>query len=401
MSYTDLRKAFHVPEMDEKALLDQRLNDPHTIHLQAAINGFPGFVCMVPEIYEAMLEASRLDKEILRLESFLPQPALANYRNSCLINEIVLTNEIEGVHSTRREIGEVLERLENNDRRGRFSGIVQKYALLQARPEIPIHSCEDIRSIYNDLVLGEVQQSDPSNVPDGKFFRTKTVHVVNEAGIPIHEGMEPEAKIIAEMEHSLALLDNEAIPPLVRIATFHFLFGYIHPFYDGNGRANRFISSYLITREYEPIVGLGISFAIKQEIEKYYKGFSLCEHPLNKGDITPFVIGFSEICVSAMHTLQESLTEKLALYNVYMAITQEVLPSTSMTVAEQLINATLFTFDGISAEQMGEAEGLSRQTVYKRLAPLKEKGLLQLEKVGRKTFYKLDEEAFLALAPWA
>lgn len=94
----------------------------------------PPLVYMAPEIYEALLEAAQIDKDILRLEAALPQRALDSYRDSCLIDEIVLTNEIEGVHSTRREIGEVLERLKQNDRRGRFFGIVQKYALLQTRP---------------------------------------------------------------------------------------------------------------------------------------------------------------------------------------------------------------------------------------------------------------------------
>ncbi len=30
---------------------------------------------------------------------------------------------------------------------------------------------------------------------------------------------------------------------LVSIAVFHYLFGYVHPFYDGNGRMARYLSS--------------------------------------------------------------------------------------------------------------------------------------------------------------
>lgn len=396
MPYLDLRKAFHDPAQNEQDILQTRRSDPRTLLLETKIAGNQGFVFMAPELYEAMLEGAKLDKEILRLEAGLPQRALDSYRNSCLIDEIVLTNEIEGVYSTRREIGEALERLRENDRHGRFFGIVQKYFLLQTRPTIPIRTCADVRNIYNDLVLSEIESEDPSNVPDGKYFRTKIVHVINEAGVPIHDGLEPESKIIEEMNRALTLLANSAIEPLVRIALFHFLFGYIHPFYDGNGRTNRFISSYLISCEYEPIVGLGISYAIKQEINKYYKGFAICEHPLNQGDITPFVIAFSEICVNAMRNLRDSLAEKKERLEDYLERARTIIPNQVFSIAEELITATLFTFDGITIEELCKSEGLSRQTLYKRVSLLKDLGFIVTEKIGRRTYYKLNEEAFIA-----
>ena len=395
MTYLDLRKAFHDPAQDADQLYDRRFNDERTWHLKTSIAGSPAFVYMAPEIYEALLEAAQIDKDILRLEAALPQRALDSYRDSCLIDEIVLTNEIGGVHSTRREIGEVLERLKQNDRRGRFFGIVQKYALLQTRPDIALRTCADVRDGYDDLVLAEVRISDPHNVPDGTYFRTKMMHVINEAGIPIHDGIEPEARIIEEMDQALDVLNDESREPLLRIALFHFLFGYIHPFYDGNGRTNRFISSYLISRQYEPIVGLGISYAVKQEIEKYYKAFSRCEHPLNRGDITPFVIAFSEICVNAMCNLRDALTEKKSQMDMYLHRSAVLVPEPLRTLVESLITATLFTFDGVTAKELCEAERLSRQTLYKRLSELRKLGLLQEEKIGRKVFYKLNEEAFL------
>ena len=395
MTYLDLRKAFHDPAQDADQLYDRRFNDERTWHLKTSIAGSPAFVYMAPEIYEALLEAAQIDKDILRLEVALPQRALDSYRDSCLIDEIMLTNEIEGVHSTRREIGEVLERLKQNDRRGRFFGIVQKYALLQTRPDIALRTCADVRDVYDDLVLAEVRISDPHNVPDGTYFRTKMVHVINEAGIPIHDGIEPEARIIEEMDQALDVLNDESREPLLRIALFHFLFGYIHPFCDGNGRTNRFISSYLISRQYEPIVGLGISYAVKQEIEKYYKAFSRCEHPLNRGDITPFVIAFSEICVNAMCNLRDALTEKKSQMDMYLHRSAVLVPEPLRTLVESLITATLFTFDGVTTKELCEAEHLSRQTLYKRLSELRKLGLLQEEKIGRKVFYKLNEEAFL------
>lgn len=106
------------------------------------------------------------------------------------------------------------------------------------------------------------------------------------------------------------ILADEAIPALVRVSVFHFLFAYIHPFYDGNGRTNRFISSYVLSCSFSPIVGCRLSYSVKERIEKYYKGFSICEHPLNTGDITPFVISFSGLVVDAMESMLDSLQAK-------------------------------------------------------------------------------------------
>ena len=53
-----------------------------------------------------------------------------------------------------------------------------------------------------------------------------------------------ESKIIETMNQALTLLNDEDIDVLIRSAIFHFVFGFIHPFYNGNGRMARFISSY-------------------------------------------------------------------------------------------------------------------------------------------------------------
>ena len=397
MTYRDLRKLFHDPAADADGAYESRFNDPRTLHLDTTVSGAPAFVFMAPEIYEAMLEAARLDKEILKLELSLPGRALESYRDSCLIDEIVLTNEIEGVRSTRREIGEVLERLRENDRNGRFLGIVQKYELLESRSPVATETCPDIRAIYDDLVLAEVRAADPGNVPDGRYFRRGVVHVVDQAGIPIHDGLEPESRIIEELDNALRLLNDDGVELLVRVALFHFLFGYIHPFYDGNGRTNRFISSYLIAQEYEPLVGLALSFAVKNDINKYYKAFTTCEHALNRGDLTPFVISFCEIIVQAMRNLRDSLVERRRAFEQCVTATDRLVPPESRDVAEVLATATLFSFEGISGINMARAVGISRQTLYKRLEPLKELGLVEAFKVGRKTHYALDRERLEAL----
>ena len=134
--------------------------------------------------------------------------------------------------------------------------------------------------------------------------------VLDAAQRPVHHGVEPETKIIELMNRALSILSDAELPVLVRVSVFHFMFAYIHPFYDGNGRTNRFISSSVLSHSFNPIVGYRLSYSVKERIGKYYKGFSLCEHPLNRGDLTPFVISFSELIVNAMESMLDSLQEK-------------------------------------------------------------------------------------------
>lgn len=93
----------------------------------------------------------------------------------------------------------------------------------------------------------------------------------------------PEEKINLMMTQALNILNDRDIIPILRIAIFHYLFGYIHPFYDGNGRTSRFISSYLLSKELNTLTGFGLSYAIKENISQYYKGFKTVNEKKIKG----------------------------------------------------------------------------------------------------------------------
>ena len=224
-------------------------------------------------VYELIIRAMELDRPIDQVMGMLPQRAIEQYMDKCLIDEIVLTNGIEGVHSTSREIDDALEMLAEKDRTGRFLGIVEKYHALRTRERISIATCADVRALYDELVLDEVVAGDPGHAPDGQFFRTGPVSVLDAAQRPIRHGVEPESEIIELMDRALSVLGDAVLPVLVRVSVFHFLFVYIHPFYDGNGRTNRFIGSYVLSRSFSPIVGYRLSYSVKERIENITRGF--------------------------------------------------------------------------------------------------------------------------------
>ena len=199
------------------------------------------------------------------------------------------------------------------------------------------------------------------------------------------------------MECMLAFLENEEVDVLVRTAVSHFLFGYIHPFYDGNGRTNRFISSSIIAGEYEKLVGLRLSFAIKEEIGRYYKAFMTCEHPLNKGDLTPFVIEFVDIVLTGMERLREALAERDVNLRKYEALAWELYgeqgDKSSYELMRILIVARLFALYGVMSDELCEVLDITKPTLQRRFRPLKDAGLVRVERVGHKVYYacELDE----------
>ena len=394
MSYTSLRKAFHDPNIDVDELYKARLSASSTIRLNLLVSGYPAFCVMDDSLYLQLLKISKADKQILTLTQALPEPAIQQFTERTLIDEIVLTNGIEGVNSSRKEIGAILQNLEKKNKRNRFYGLVSKYAMLTKKTTLPLLRSGDIRAIYDDLVLDEVRADRPDNVPDGRVFRKGPVSVYDAAGREIHRGLSPEERIIEYLDESLSMVGSETIELPVRTAIFHYLLGYIHPFYDGNGRLNRFISSYLLAREYAPLVGLRISYVIAQSGEKYYKGFAVCNDPLNKGDLTAFVIMFLDIVRQAVDGIVSALSEKESLYRESIGRLQQ----TSVIAHDQdvldlacmLLQARMFSGDGITGQGLMESFGISRPTLMKRLKQIESIGLLERERRGREVHLQIN-----------
>ena len=70
---------------------------------------------------------------------------------------------------------------------------------------------------------------------------------------------------------------------------------FVHPFYDGNGRMARFISSAYLCKEMDIVSALQVSVSCKKRQSEYYESFKVTNDIRNKGDLTYFIISFLEI----------------------------------------------------------------------------------------------------------
>ena len=314
MEYELLSKIFYKKPTEYESIYDARFNSEASIKLPIKIHENVGFIFNTNEITKLLVKIYKTINKINLLRTHLPNIAINSYIIKSLKDEIALTNEIEGVRSTRKEIEDAIDSIKN-DKNARFKGLVDKYFKLISNEIIPLNNCEDIRTIYDALVLPEIEKE---NLPDGILFRKEPVQVVSATQKEKHRGIMPESKIIESLDLCLDFLENDDIDSLIKISAFHYLFGYIHPFYDGNGRTSRFISSYLIKNELDVLLALKLSYTIKNNINKYYKAFDVCNDRKNKGDITFFVVTFLELLSQAsddLYTKIADLNDQLNYYN--------------------------------------------------------------------------------------
>ncbi len=390
MSYKMLSNLFYKNKDEYDSLYQQRMSSESTYVLPIKIGDHNAFYCLCPEIHEISLKIMQMDKVVSVVEDELPNAALVQFANKCLIDEIKLTNDIEGVYSTRKELSAVLHEVSSKAKKRRFYGLLNKYQMLISDNEFPLNTSTDIREIYNDLVFKEVAEDCAENIPDGEIFRKDMAEVTTPTQKVIHKGAYPETKIIQLMEQALNILNQKEIPILIRISIFHYLFGYIHPFYDGNGRTSRFISSYLLSKEFEFLIGFRLSYTIKAHIKEYYDAFKECNDAKNLGDLTPFVIMFLNIILESFENLYEALEKRKNLLAKYSEIIENnEMDEELKKFTYVLTQASLFSNEGITKKQLGIELDISPSTVNKRLAKLRQRGIL-LEESGNPIKYMID-----------
>lgn len=377
MEYELLSKIFYKKPTEYESIYDARFNSEASIKLPIKIHENVGFIFNTNEITKLLVKIYKTINKINLLRTHLPNIAINSYIIKSLKDEIALTNEIEGVRSTRKEIEDAIDSIKN-DKSARFKGLVDKYFKLISNEIIPLNNCEDIRTIYDALVLPEIEKE---NLPDGILFRKEPVQVVSATQKEKHRGIMPESKIIESLDLCLDFLKSDDIDSLIKISAFHYLFGYIHPFYDGNGRTSRFISSYLIKNELDVLLALKLSYTVKNNTNKYYKAFDVCNDRKNKGDITFFVVTFLELLSQAsddLYTKIADLNDQLNYYNniINTLVNEKVLNDKQAKCIFILCQNRLFDDTYMNMNTLTELLEKSDTTTRKILKSLESKNLL-------------------------
>lgn len=397
MNYEPLAKLYYKDKSVYTKIYNERFNNEFSYHLPFEISGNKAFFIIDYQISRKIEEIYYISRQLDDILNQLPSIVFKYYINKNLIDEIMLTNDIEGVYSTRKEISQIIEMPDNSTKKVRLMGLVKKYQKLINGEKIPLSSCNDIRLLFDEIVLNEIEEDGKT---DGEIFRTGSVSVCTATDKEKHRGLYPEKKLIDFLNKSLDFLTNENnVGPLVKIAVFHYLFGYAHPFYNGNGRTSRFISSYLLCNILNQSIALRISYTIKNDKNKYYKAFDICNDPKNKGDITPFIYSFIDIIKNAAKSSLEnleSLKQRLEYYstiheNIYNFFENDL----QSKIVYILIQNALFSSKGVFIEELKHHLECSEATIRKNIKSLIKHGLIiTTEREKNKMLYELSLDDF-------
>lgn len=274
--------------------------------------------CAVPrELSVANERVLRRERRVSALWKALPPVALGAFLRSLILDEVVYSNEIEGVHSTRRQIEVALNEAKRDTSslagaaerpHAPFMEFARLYLGLTDNPQLP-NALQDIRDIYDAVMRDSLDDEDQIK---HSLFRTRPVVIESNRGKTLHEGVMPETAIKKMLEQMLALMHSEEIPEIYSALLSHFLFEYVHPFYDGNGRAGRYLLALSLSTPLSQPTVLSLSRVIAENKSAYYKAFDITERPLNCSEGTHFVMTMLDLIGQAQEDLMADLQQKRA-----------------------------------------------------------------------------------------
>lgn len=300
--------------------LDQRLKNELAIYTGLIINPFiRGYktsdkfeIFYLPICEMSILEEQiyALSTQIRKKQSMLPLIAQNQLFMNSLIDELKSTNDIEGVHSSKKELGDAMSSiLANKSSKKRFKGLVNQYMKFQKNEYNEIKEVKEFRTIWNVLVSEEIEKKD---FPDGNVFRKNQVNIMDGEKV-VHRGDSSEEKITRDLQLLVEEMNNENLPCLPKCFISHYFYEYVHPFYDGNGRTGRFIICSYLSRKLDAFSAINFSSAIIKNKSKYYGAFSEMSDPKNHGEATKFILSMMEILKrgqrSALNKINEGIEE--------------------------------------------------------------------------------------------
>lgn len=385
MEYKELATLYH---MDASANRNSTLQAEWEKRLTSASTFRLGYNTPQGELFIATpRELSLLQERVLRAERKVSQlmrniPGIAQNAilRGLVLDEVVSTNAIESIHSTRRQIKQALEsgRGTTTEER-RFRELARLYMdIIDGKAIIP-EGPADVRRIYDRVMADELK---PEDQPDGKLFRASSVTVTD--GLKtLHTGLEPESSIVDAIQAMLRIAKENDIPAVYGAITSHYLFEYAHPFYDGNGRTGRYLLALYLSEPLSMATSLSLSRTIYENKSAYYRAFSSAQNPMNHGELTHFVFTLMNLIHAAQNEMIERLSKADSQFKHLQAKAAEIAENQQLKEREadvlfMLMQYETFGYYGDAPlPEIAHHLGIGEQMTRRHLKSLEEHGIVE------------------------
>ena len=261
--------------------------------------------------------------------------------------------------------------------------VVLNRIFILAKKYVPI-TTDLTKDLHKDLMSGLAQNS-LGKFRDGEVFighRTSEKIVVKH-NPPYHKELEIE-KALTEL-YTWVAQQEDNLHPLLKAAILHHQFVYLHPFFDGNGRLARILTSYfLLLKNYEVVR----YFIMDDYYDIDRQNYSDKLHSADKGNHTAWLEYFLEgvayslqAAISRMSTMQKGTLDE---------VTGE--KRVLVTPREEEVLQIVLDKKAIKTSDIEEHLLVTRQQAHALLHSLVKKGLLEKFGKTKSSYYKLQQQ---------
>lgn len=199
---------------------------------------------------------------------------------------------------------------------------------------------------------------------------------------PFHTAKEIEKQLIQLYDWTNG---NEEVHAILRAGILHHQFAYIHPFFDGNGRLARLLTSYfLILKKYDVVK----YFILDDYYDIDRQQYSDMLHSADKGNQTKWLEYFLE---GIAYSLQAALARINKLKdNTIDEVTGE--KRVLVTAREEEVIQIVLDKKAIKTSDIADELEVTRQQAHSLLASLVKKGILEKFGKTKLSYYKLHKQ---------
>lgn len=140
-----------------------------------------------------------------------------------------------------------------------------------------------------------------------------------------------------------------------------------------------------------PLIGVRLSYTINRNKKQYYDLFKLTNDPKNKGDLTPFLIGFLDILKESFSKLAEALQSRKDRFLAYGEMIEKIIREEKQRkIAYLLMQVALFGTEGLTLQEITRVSGVGYKTVEQYVKCPADKGMFRMEREGKRKLYQLN-----------
>jgi Fic family protein len=252
--------------------------------------------------------------------------------------------------------------------------------MLLTKKHVPITT--ELTQELHGVLLEGIDKRDIGHFRDGGVFvghRTATEIVVKH-NPPFHTREEIKKALDERFKW---LMKEDELHPVIKAGILHHQFAYIHPFFDGNGRLSRILTTYyLMLQRYE----VTKYFIMDDYYDMDRTTYSDSLHSADTGDETEWLEYFLEGITFSLQAAQSRI-DKLKNKN-YEEITGE--KRVLVTKREEEVLQIILDKKAVKSEDIKDALEVTRQQAHALLASLVRKGLLEKHGITKTSYYKLN-----------